>query len=384
MLQKQWQRLKRFPIVLLFFLFLFGFSLLDMLWPKRDFSELENRKLAQKPAFSLAGVTAKEDPWMEKYAEYVKDQFAFRDRWIDLKSRAEAVLLKTENNGVWFGKDHYLFAKFLSVGSRFEMNLGAVERMAERHPGKVSVMIVPSASLILSEKLPWQTPAADEDAALDTVLQRCSGKAAVYDLRETLRAHKEEYIFYRTDHHWTSEGAYLAYEQFAQAHPGGLPLFDRAAAAERQVFDFYGTNYSKARNYNVVPDVITYYDLPNVLTIYTAGADGTERAEPGPLYNYPDFETRDKYKAFLRGNNGYSVLEGDGAGSILVIKDSYANAFLPYLTADYATIGIVDYRYLNERVDSLIERGGYDEILVLYSFQGFMNDLTLAAKIAVG
>lgn len=383
MFQKQWQGLKRFPIVPLFFLFLFGFSLLDMLWPKREFSELENRKLAQEPAFSLAGIAAKDDPWMEKYAEYVKDQFAFRDRWIDLKSRAEAVLLKTENNGVWLGKDHYLFAKYLSIGSRFEMNLGAVERMAERHPGKVSVMIVPSASLILSEKLPWQTPAADEDAALDTILQRCSGKAAnVYDLREALRAHKEEYIFYRTDHHWTSDGAYLAYEQFAQAHPENFPLFDRAAANEKQVLDFYGTNYSKARNYNVVPDVITYYDLPNVLTVYTAEADGTERAEPGPLYNYSDFETRDKYKAFLRGNNGYSVLEGNGTDSILVIKDSYANAFLPYLTADYATIGIVDYRYLNERVDSLIERGGYDEILVLYSFQGFMNDLTLAAKIA--
>ena len=383
MFQKQWQGLKRFPIVPLFFLFLFGFSLLDMLWPKREFSELENRKLAQEPAFSLAGIAAKDNPWMEKYAEYVKDQFAFRDRWIDLKSRAEAVLLKTENNGVWLGKDHYLFAKYLSIGSRFEMNLGAVERMAERHPGKVSVMIVPSASLILSEKLPWQTPAADEDAALDTILQRCSGKAAnVYDLREALRAHKEEYIFYRTDHHWTSDGAYLAYEQFAQAHPENFPLFDRAAANEKQVLDFYGTNYSKARNYNVVPDVITYYDLPNVLTVYTAEADGTERAEPGPLYNYSDFETRDKYKAFLRGNNGYSVLEGNGTGSILVIKDSYANAFLPYLTADYATIGIVDYRYLNERVDSLIERGGYDEILVLYSFQGFMNDLTQAEKIA--
>ena len=383
MFQKQWQKLKRFPIVLVFFLFLFGFSVLDMLWPGRDFSELENRKLAQEPVFSLASVTAKDDPWMDKYTEYVKDQFAFRDGWIDLKSRAEAVLLKTENNGVWLGKDNYLFAKYLSVGSRFEMNLGAVERMAERHPGKVSVMIVPSASLILSDKLPWQTPAADEDAALDTILQRLSGKAAaVYDLREALGAHRDEYIFYRTDHHWTSEGAWLAYEQFAQAHPGDFPLFDRAAATEKQVEDFYGTNYSKARNYDVVPDVITYYDLPNILTIYTAEAGGTERAEPGPLYNYADFETRDKYKAFLRGNNGYSVLEGDGTGSILVIKDSYANAFLPYLTADYATIGIVDYRYLNERVDSLVERGGYDEILVLYSFQGFMNDLTLAAKIA--
>lgn len=252
--------------------------------------------------------------------------------------------------------------------------------MAQRHPGKVSVMIAPSSSLVLSEKLPWQAPVADEDIYHDSIVERLSGQAAVYDLRKTLRAHGDEYIFYRTDHHWTSEGAYLAYEQFAGSK--GLPLFDRSDADEKKVENFYGTSYSKARNYDVVPDTITYYDLPNQLTVYTANADGSESGETGPLYNTADFETRDKYKAFLRGNNGYSVLEGNGTGSILIIKDSYANAFIPYLVEDYASIGIVDFRYLNEKVDSLIERGGYDEILVLFSFQGFMDDMTLAAKIA--
>ena len=334
----------------------------------------------QPPKLTLAGVLSKDDPWMAKYTEYTKDQFIFRDGWIDLKSRAEAMLLKTENNGIWFGKDNYLFPKFLAVGERFEKNLDAVERMAQRHPGKVSVMIAPSSSLVLSEKLPWQAPVADEDIYHDSIVERLSGQAAVYDLRKTLRAHGDEYIFYRTDHHWTSEGAYLAYEQFAGSK--GLPLFDRSAANEKKVENFYGTSYSKARNYDVVPDTITYYDLPNQLTVYTANADGSESGETGLLYNTADFETRDKYKAFLRGNNGYSVLEGNGTGSILIIKDSYANAFIPYLVEDYASIGIVDFRYLNEKVDSLIERGGYDEILVLFSFQGFMDDMTLAAKIA--
>ncbi len=380
MIRNLWQELKKFPIVLLFLAFLFCFSILDVLWPKREFSELENRKLMQPPKLTLAGVLSKDDPWMAKYTEYTKDQFIFRDGWIDLKSRAEAMLLKTENNGIWFGKDNYLFPKFLAVGERFEKNLDAVERMAQRHPGKVSVMIAPSSSLVLSEKLPWQAPVADEDIYHDSIVERLSGQAAVYDLRKTLRAHGDEYIFYRTDHHWTSEGAYLAYEQFAGSK--GLPLFDRSAANEKKVENFYGTSYSKARNYDVVPDTITYYDLPNQLTVYTANADGSESGETGLLYNTADFETRDKYKAFLRGNNGYSVLEGNGTGSILIIKDSYANAFIPYLVEDYASIGIVDFRYLNEKVDSLIERGGYDEILVLFSFQGFMDDMTLAAKIA--
>ena len=104
MIRNLWQELKKFPIVLLFLAFLFCFSILDALWPKREFSELENRKLMQPPKLTLAGVLSKDDPWMAKYTEYTKDQFIFRDGWIDLKSRAEAMLLKTENNGIWFGK----------------------------------------------------------------------------------------------------------------------------------------------------------------------------------------------------------------------------------------------------------------------------------------
>ena len=95
MIRNLWQELKKFPIVLLFLAFLFCFSILDALWPKREFSELENRKLMQPPKLTLAGVLSKDDPWMAKYTEYTKDQFIFRDGWIDLKSRAEAMLLKT-------------------------------------------------------------------------------------------------------------------------------------------------------------------------------------------------------------------------------------------------------------------------------------------------
>lgn len=103
----------------------------------------------------------------------------------------------------------------------------------------------------------------------------------------------------------------------------------------------------------------------------------------GPLYEYSDFETRDKYKAFLRGNNAYSVLEGNGEGSILVVKDSYANAFVPYLVENYAQIGIVDLRYTVEKVDSFIQRGGYDKVLGLYSFAGFAEDTNFASRAGI-
>ena len=86
------------------------------------------------------------------------------------------------------------------------------------------------------------------------------------------------------------------------------------------------------------------------------------------------FNTRDKYAAFLDGNNGYSTIEGRGTGSILVVKDSYANSFVPYLTANYAAIDVVDFRNYNYGLDQLIAANDYDQILVLYSYASFTTD----------
>ena len=137
----------------------------------------------------------------------------------------------------------------------------------------------------------------------------------------------------------------------AWAGANGLPLFDRSAVPAVTVDGFYGTNYSRARKPGIQPDTITYYDLPNTLSVED-NAGGEVTWETGPMYEYSDFETRDKYRAFLRGNNAYSVLEGNGEGSILVVKDSYANSFIPYLVENFAQIGIVDLRYTVEKVDA--------------------------------
>ena len=115
-----------------------------------------------------------------------------------------------------------------------------------------------------------------------------------------------------------------------------------------------------------MPDTITWYDLPNQLTIYnvTAAGQPTDGTDTG-LYDTD---------MFLHGNNGLSRVQGDGAGKILVIKDSYANCFVPYLTANYADIDVVDFRNYNFGLDQLIADNDYDQILVLYSFDSFKSD----------
>ena len=375
----------RYPVLLAFSLFFVGLFALDLVTPDRAYSELENTTLSQRPSlssFSADGL----NKFFTAYTKYVKDQVAGRDNWVALQSTVETkVMQKEQSGGILLGKEHMMFPRTYGLVSSetrtLPKNTAALEALCRRYPGLVNVMLVPAASAVYPENVPAGAPLLDEDRYLDALSEAVQAAGGRFvDVRQTLADHKGEYIYYRTDHHWTSTGAYYAYQQLCTAL--GLTPFDPSAHTARTAEGFYGTHYSKARTPDAEPDTITWYDLPNQLTVYTANADGSESGETGPLYNTADFETRDKYKAFLRGNNGYSVLEGNGTGSILIIKDSYANAFIPYLVEDYASIGIVDFRYLNKKVDSLIERGGYDEILVLFSFQGFMDDMTLAAKIA--
>ena len=236
------------------------------------------------------------------------------------------------------------------------------------------VLLAPAASVIYPENVPANAPLLDEDAYLDQLsaaVQAAGGRFV--DVRQTLAEHKDEYIYYRTDHHWTSLGAYYAYQQLCGAL--GLTPFDPAAHTALTAENFYGTHYSKARTWNAVPDTITYYDLPNSLTIYnvTAAGQPTDGQTTG-LYDTDKLNVYDKYAMFLHGNNGLSRIEGDGTGRILVIKDSYANCFAPYLTANYAQIDVVDFRNYNYGLDQLIADNDYDQILVLYSFDSFKSD----------
>ena len=236
------------------------------------------------------------------------------------------------------------------------------------------VLLAPAASVIYPENVPANAPLLDEDAYLDQLsaaVQAAGGRFV--DVRGTRTDHKGEYLYYRTDHHWTSLGAYYAYQQLCTAL--GLTPFDTTAHTALTADRFYGTHYSKARTWNAVPDTITWYDLPNQLTIYnvTAAGQPTDGTDTG-LYDTDKLTVYDKYAMFLHGNNGLSRVQGDGTGRILVIKDSYANCFVPYLTANYADIDVVDFRNYNFGLDQLIADNDYDQILVLYSFDSFKSD----------
>ncbi len=371
----------RHPVLIVFTLFFAALFVLDLITPDRAYSELENTTLTQRP--TLTSLTTKGlNNYFTSYTKYVKDQVFGRDQWISLQSLIETTLLaKEQNGGVLLGKQRMMFSRTYGLTDAEERtlpkNISALQSLSQRCPGKVNVMLVPSASAIYPENVPANAPLLDEDSYLDALaasVQEAGGRFV--DVRSVLTEHKSEYIYYRTDHHWTTLGAYYAYEQLCSAL--GLTPFDVNTHTSATADGFYGTHYSKARTWNAVPDTLTYYDLPNQLTIYNVtGAGQPTEGETTTLYDTDKLTTYDKYAVFLHGNNGLSRVQGDGAGSILVIKDSYANCFVPYLTANYAQIDVVDFRNYNYGLDALIDANGYDQILVLYSFDSFKSDAYL-------
>ena len=404
-MKEKLKTLAHYPAVFLFFAFIVVFSICDSFANDRKMSELENRQLSQKPALTMQNLFAanETEKFSYLYEQYINDQFLGRDNWISLKSRTESLLLKTENNGVLYGQGGTMYQKFFTLpqavtgGTQLEANIANVSKFMARHPGLVKVMVVPSADRILADKAPAGAPFVDETPWMNRMTKAFGQNGTFIDLTSLLQAHSGEYLYYRTDHHWTTLGAYYAYTAYAAATGRQAVPVDTATATA--VPGFLGTLYSKAKLYNAVPDELDYYPaLDRTMTVMELASEQkkTEAAQvykdglmsedaykaladqQKNLYDTEKLDTRDKYALFLYGNNGFSRIAGTGTGRVLVIKDSYANCFVPFLAQSYAQVDVIDLRSLKSTgLDALIAENNYDDVLVLYNFQSFSSDTNL-------
>lgn len=376
----QLKKILKYPVVLAFFLFIFLFTAVDLVKPDREYSEFENKYLTQRPEFTLASFLNNE--WTSKYETYLNDQFVLRDDWITLKSICESMLLKIENNGIAYGADDYLFEKFTTLAgdslAQFERNVGYEKTFIDTYGETVPITftIIPNAYMILPEKLPEGLTQVDQAAYTAPIYEAVGDKAQVVDFTGALTAHKDDYIFYRTDHHWTTLGAYYAYAAYVESLGMEPVALDSLSGIE--VPDFYGTYFSKAKKFDAVADTITYYPIADAGVIIDGQqADG--------YYDLSKFEVRDKYAAFLRGNNGYTVIksgvreapEGQEPSKILVIKDSYANSFVPFLLYNFDEVHVVDLRYSAVSMKELLSTENFDQVLLMYNFMNLVTDTNL-------
>ncbi len=372
--------LKKYSLLLIFGVFLVSLTIVDMCMISREYSDLENRKLTQRPAFSLSEFFDNE--FTPEYEEYINDQFAFRDTWISMKSVAEAALGKQENNGIIYGSQGQMFERFDSYDQeQYEKNLQNLLTFIQTYADDfhTSAMIVPNAYAIYPEKLPLGVKMVDQLPLLEDIEQRVTqaGGTAV-NLYDRFTEGKEQYLYYRTDHHWTTQGAYIAYEELMKSL--GMQPVAYEDVPLKSADGFLGTYYSKSKSVFAQADTLDYQDIQADLSYQDE--TGQQRNYDN-IYNPSSLEGRDKYGGFLYGNNGLTVIRGDGLGDaqnkkerILVVKDSYANAMVPYLLYNYKEVVVVDLRYfgLSPRVSEYLQENAFDDVLVLYNLQNFCVD----------
>ena len=351
-----------------------AFSLVDLLTPNREFSEVENKYLATIPKFTLEGLL--DNTYSAKFEEYVNDQFVLRDRFIDLKSRCEFLLLKIENNGIIYGADGRMYQKLTTINEdRLERNLEFVRIFAEAVDTPVTFALVPDAFAVDPEYLPAGAPLIDEAAYLaHSYGQLGTADLRTMDLLPVMQAHNQAYIYYRTDHHWTTDGAYLFYREYMSRL--GLTAVELTDLSPVYVPGFFGTHYNKAKSFNAVADTITYYPIDNVrLALNDQVYDN--------LYNQDAFAGHNKYAAFLYDNTGLAIVQNvepvNGGRRLLLIKDSFANALVPFLTQNFDEIVVIDLRYFGQTTMSeYLADNAFDEILVMYGFSTFATDTNVA------
>ena len=356
---------------LIFLAFIGAFFILNLVLPDRQFSEQENRYLQMRPEFSFKSLFSGD--YMSKFETYTTDQFTFRDEWITLKAASELALGKQENNDVHLCENGTLIEGFKRPeNSVLDSNMSALNTLVGNTDAKVYFALIPDKSDLYSSLLPKNVPNGSEKEVIDY----CYGQsnATNVDIYSALSAHTDEYIFYRTDHHWTSLGAYYGLSALAESM--GLPCPALDSYTDRHVVseEFYGTTWSSSGFSWVDPDTMEIFvNAPEGLKV-TSYPQGSP--VEGKLYDFSFLEKKDKYSMFMGGNCPMHVIEtgNEDKPSLLILRDSYTDSLIPFLLDDFSEIHVLDLRYYRASLKAYIEQNDFDNVLVCYSVSNFCSD----------
>ena len=356
---------------LIFLAFIGAFFILNLVLPDRQFSEQENRYLQMRPEFSFKSLFSGD--YTSKFETYTTDQFTFRDEWITLKAASELALGKQENNDVHLCENGTLIEGFKRPeNSVLDSNMSALNTLVGNTDAKVYFALIPDKSDLYSSLLPKNVPNDSEKEVIDY----CYGQsnATNVDMYSALSAHKDEYIFYRTDHHWTSLGAYYGLSALAESM--GLPCPALDSYTDRHVVseEFYGTTWSSSGFSWVDPDTMEIFvNAPEGLKV-TSYPQGSP--VEGKLYDFSFLEKKDKYSMFMGGNCPMHVIEtgNEDKPSLLILRDSYTDSLIPFLLDDFSEIHVLDLRYYRASLKAYIEQNNFDNVLVCYSVSNFCSD----------
>lgn len=383
-------------MIALFAIVILSVPIITAALPKQERSENENRTLADFPtlinekklekaetlsdyigAVKWSYITErKKNSFMDDIETYFSDHLAGREKWVVASNTLDRLSGKQEINGVVTvdGKMIQVFKDYDK--DAVQASLDAMSGFAARHRDvPMYLMLAPTAQEMMYSALPSYGGYLSQKTFIDECYKGVEGISTI-DCLSYLSGHSDEYIYYRTDHHWTSLGAYYGYSAAAKSlgySAYGLNAFNIETASS----SFRGTLFSKTLDSGIHPDTIDYYHLANgepkvKMTVNT----GTQLLEYDSLYVREYLEGKDKYSSFTGSNQPIVTIETnvDNGKSLLMIKDSYAHSLVPFLSKHYSKITMVDMRYINVGLDYFLDVEDYDQVLFTFNAISFAED----------
>ena len=344
-------------------------SVMLIIGPKKEFSYNENRFLAKFPKISVSNILS--GKFMSQLETYISDNFPLRENLLGVKSRTYKTLGVYKQSDVYYGIDNKLYQEYKKPINS-ERIVRRINKFKDKVDSKVYFMLAPTSIYINNNKISKYNNSYDEGKTIDYYKENLS--VNFIDIRSSLNSNKDDYLYYGTDHHWTTRGANVAYIDFCNS----VGLVPNKYTYSKVNDKFYGTLYSKLLDNSLKHD---YIEIINDNTNYKVYYDDT-KITINSLYSYKYLNEKDKYSFFLDNNHSLIKIENldiQNDDSILIIKDSYANSFIPFIGPHYKNIYVIDPRYYNLSISEFVTENNIKNILFIYNVLTIDDDLGIVS-----
>lgn len=376
------KKLKYMPTAI-FLCVVFVLTTLFVALPKSEFSSSEKRILEKFPETNLETIT--NGKFEKGFENYIADHFPFRNMWVGINTYYNYIIGNNGNKGVYKSGDDYLINAPVSSENRIVANSQAISDFSKNIDVPVTVMVAPSTGYIMNDKLPALHNEYIDDTMFENLISTLDAdnndNLNFVDLRDSFKqeAEKGTQLYYRTDHHWTTEGAYLGYSQLCKSLK--IKPTEKSDFKVDTYGGFYGTTYSTSGFWLTKPDDIQVWNNKNHTdkNITVTITEGDEQEKYHNMYFLDHLEKDDKYPVFLDGNHAVETIKNSQvkSGKALIVKDSFCHSLAPFLADNFNTVTMVDMRYYKNSVSDIVKKGKYDQVFVIYGVDNLATDTDL-------
>lgn len=366
-----------FCLVVAFCLIIGVGGIVNLLSKDREFSESENRVLASFPKLTFSSIT--DGSFMKGFETYMADQFVMRDKIISAKTYCDRLVGKKEENGVYIGDDGFLIEKQSQYTKKKVKALtGSINTFMKKYPDiNKMVAISPNASYIYGDKLPSGIEMHNQFSELTAIMKNLKGENYTFlNVSKALLSVADKHqVFYKTDHHWTTRGAYATFRVLADKW--GLKRSEVKYKFLTVSSNFEGTLASKTGIHDS-KDKVEICLPKNSKGSYVVTFESEDKKTTS-LFDADKLKQKNQYEVFLGGNYDKVVIDtvSSSRNTLLIVKDSYANCMIPMLTPYFSKIVIVDPRYMTDSIHTVMDEYNFSHVLFLYNLNTFLEDTSL-------